>query len=173
MVKPVQITHTLPIPSGVTITLADDGHKVKASGKAGKIERELKIVGATAKVSGGNVEVSGSLREANTMKAHLANILKGAENGYKRKLKIVYAHFPLSLEIKGKDIMVKNFLGEKQPRHADLIGQTKIDIKGAEVFISGPDIEEVGQTIANIRQATRIRKRDSRVFQDGLYPVDL
>ena len=40
-------------------------------------------------------------------------------------------------------------------------------------MVNGVDIEEVGQTIANIRQATRIRDRDSRVFQDGVYPVEL
>lgn len=173
MAKSPQITHQLPIPSGVTVTLGENGHSIKAAGKAGKVERIVKIDGVKAKVAGSNIEIIGNLREANTLRAHFANVLEGVQGGYKRKLKIVYAHFPFSLEVKGKDIIIKNFLGEKQPRHADLIGQTKLEIKGADVMVNGVDIEEVGQTIANIRQATRIRSRDSRVFQDGVYPVEL
>ncbi|MHA1470101.1 MAG: 50S ribosomal protein L6, partial [Candidatus Asgardarchaeia archaeon] len=33
----------------------------------------------------------------------------------------------------------------------------------------GIDIEEVGQTAANIRRATRIKDKDPRVFMDGIY----
>jgi len=39
-------------------------------------------------------------------------------------------------------------------------------------MITGPNKEDVGQTVSNIKTATKIRKRDSRVFQDGLYMVE-
>ena len=96
----------------------------------------------------------------------------GVVGGYSAKLKMLYSHFPISVEIKGKEILIKNFLGEKQPRRAKIMGQTKVESKGQEMSITGISKEEVGQTIANIKSATRIRKRDSRVFQDGFYVIE-
>jgi len=88
------------------------------------------------------------------------------------KLKIIYAHFPVSVEIKGKEIMIKNFIGEKQPRRARIMGSTKVESKGTEMNLSGNSKEDIGQTFANIKSATKIRNRDSRVFQDGFYLVE-
>ena len=46
---------------------------------------------------------------------------------------------------------------------------TKVEVKAADITVSGPDIEAVGQTAANMEQATKIRKHDRKVFQDGIY----
>ncbi|MBI4399385.1 50S ribosomal protein L6, partial [Candidatus Micrarchaeota archaeon] len=81
-------------------------------------------------------------------------------------------HFPISIEIKDKKLVIKNFLGEKQPRSAKIVGTTKIEVKGQEVTISGTSKDDVGQTVANLVNATRISDRDSRVFQDGLYIIE-
>ena len=40
-----------------------------------------------------------------------------------------------------------------------------------DVVVKGADREKVGQTAANIERACRIKKRDRRVFQDGVYIV--
>ncbi len=40
------------------------------------------------------------------------------------------------------------------------------------MILSGPDIERVGQSAANIERTTKIRDYDPRVFQDGIYIVD-
>ncbi|HLY77451.1 MAG TPA: 50S ribosomal protein L6, partial [Thermoplasmata archaeon] len=40
------------------------------------------------------------------------------------------------------------------------------------VILTGPDIERVGQSAANIEQTTKIRDYDPRVFQDGVYIVE-
>jgi large subunit ribosomal protein L6 len=37
------------------------------------------------------------------------------------------------------------------------------------VVASGIDKEKVGQTVANIERATAVKRRDIRVFQDGVY----
>ncbi len=37
------------------------------------------------------------------------------------------------------------------------------------VIVEGIDIEAVAQTAANIQQATKIKKKDIRVFMDGIY----
>jgi large subunit ribosomal protein L6 len=36
-------------------------------------------------------------------------------------------------------------------------------------LITGPNIEHVSQTAANIESSTRIKNKDSRVFLDGVY----
>jgi large subunit ribosomal protein L6 len=170
MAKQEIITNKIPIPQGVSVKL--EGLHIIAKGNAGTVDRAYKIKGVSAKLNGNEIEVSGPLREANTLSAHIKNALNGADKGYLQKLKALYAHFPISFEIKGKDIIIKNFLGEKQPRHAKIVGETKVEVKGQEIVVSGPDKEDVGQTIANLRNATRIKNRDSRVFQDGVYPIE-
>ena len=170
MAKNASVTNQIPIPAGVSVKL--DGLHLTAKGKAGSIDRTYKMNDVSAKVSGSNIDVTGQLCEANTLSAHIRNALNGAEKGYSQKLKVVYAHFPIALEVKGGQVVIKNFLGEKQPRHANVIGATKVEIKGQDVFVTGPDRDDVGQTIANMRIGTKIRNRDSRVFQDGIYPVE-
>ena len=123
-------------------------------------------------LKGGEFDATGELALANTVKAHVRNMAEGVVNGYTRKLKILYSHFPISVELKGWEMLIKNFLGEEQPRKSRIIGQTKVEVKGQEVMVTGISKEDVGQTIANIRSATRIRNRDSRVFQDGFYIVE-
>ncbi|MGB1098957.1 MAG: 50S ribosomal protein L6, partial [Poseidonia sp.] len=47
-----------------------------------------------------------------------------------------------------------------------------VDVKVSnkvEVTVSGIDKEAVGQTAANIERCTTVKKRDRRVFQDGIY----
>jgi large subunit ribosomal protein L6 len=42
-------------------------------------------------------------------------------------------------------------------------------VKGQNVRVYGTSLDDVSQTAANIRLACKIRNKDSRVFQDGLY----
>ena len=158
------------IPDGVNVHL--DGNKVTVKGPGGEVQRSFPRV-ITVKVDGKTVEVSGEGKAlVNTVDAIIQNMLFGAKNGYKRNLKLLYAHFPISVEVKGKDITIKNFLGEKMPRKTKLVGSTKVEAKAQNVTISGPDKEAVGQTIANMRIALKIKDKDGRVFQDGLYDVE-
>jgi large subunit ribosomal protein L6 len=48
----------------------------------------------------------------------------------------------------------------------------KVALGADEVTVAGIDKESVGKTAANIEHATRIRERDPRVFQDGVYIVE-
>src|SRR5690606_1375479 len=96
---------------------------------------------------------------------------KGVTEGFTYRMKIVYAHFPMSVKVAGDSVVIENFLGERHPRRARIVGDTKVQVKGDEVEVSGINKEDVGQTMANIEQATRIKGRDPRVFQDGIYLV--
>jgi len=159
------------IPAGVTVAV--EGNKVTANGSNGSVEREFKGTILELKLEGDTLSVNGRGGAIeHTVRAHLTNIFKGVTEGFTQKMRIRYSHFPISLEVKGRDIVVKNFLGERKPRKTRVHGNAKIEIKGQEIFVSSADKEAVGQTVANIRNITKIKGRDCRIFQDGIYPVE-
>jgi large subunit ribosomal protein L6 len=159
------------IPAGVTVAV--EGNKVTANGPKGSTAKDFKGTTLDLKLSGDTLSVSGNGKAIeNTVRAHLGNMFVGVTKGFARKMIIRYAHFPISVEVKGKDIMIKNFLGERKPRKTKVHGNAKVEVKGQELLISGADREAVGQTVANIRKTTRIKDHDCRVFQDGIYPKE-
>lgn len=158
------------VPEGVQFSI--DGRTARAKGKLGEVEREFKGAQVSIKLEGKTVKVSSEDKAIEgTAASHIRNMFHGVLNGYEKKMVIRFAHFPMSIETKGTDLVIKNFLGEKRPRKAKIIGKVKIEVKGQDVRIHGPDKEAVGQTVANIRTATRIREKDGRVFQDGIFIV--
>lgn len=78
-------------------------------------------------------------------------------------------HFPIALEVKGNTLLIKNLFGERIPREAKIVGDTKLEVKGQEIIVKGVDIYDVGQTITNIRKACKVKQKDTRIFQDGIY----
>jgi large subunit ribosomal protein L6 len=44
-----------------------------------------------------------------------------------------------------------------------------VKIEPEDIIVEGVNLEDVSQTAANIEQATRIRRKDPRVFLDGIY----
>lgn len=152
--------------------VAVNGSKITVKGAKGELTRDFGP-GVQLLVEGKKINVSTKAKAMlNSVKGHVANMMKGVTEGYVRKMKILYAHFPMSIEVKGKDIIIKNFIGEKSPRKAKAIGNVKVTVKGQELTIEGADKEEVGQTAANLKTATKIKARDCRIFQDGIYPVN-
>ena len=83
----------------------------------------------------------------------------------------VYNHFPINVAVKGNNVEINNFLGEKLPRIARILPGVKVEIKGKDVFVRGSDKEAVGQTAANIEAQSRVSNKDRRVFQDGIFLV--
>jgi large subunit ribosomal protein L6 len=161
----------MEIPQGINVRV--DGHKITAKGPQGEVQKMFPK-GAQVKVNGNRIELETPNKALyGTLDSILRSMLKGVSSGYTRNLKLLYAHFPITVEVKGSDVFVKNFLGEKQPRKTVLIGSTKVLAKGQSVTVSGPDKEAVGQTIANLRTAMRIKDKDGRVFQDGIYEVEV
>ena len=163
----------IKIPAGVQVKV--EGDQVTVAAKDVKLQRSLSHPRISVVVEGGEVKVrseyprrtEGAL--VGTFAAHLRNMIVGVTEGFTYEMKIVYSHFPVKATVKGSDFVIENFLGEKFPRKAPIRGATKVEVKGDQVLLTGPDIEAVSQTAANIEQATRIRGFDPRVFQDGIY----
>ena len=106
---------------------------------------------------------------AQAFKAELGNDMSGVSRYFEKKMRIVFAHFPINVEVKGDRLYINNIIGERVPRISKIVGGTKIEAKGQNVRVYGTSLDDVSQTTANIRQICRIRDKDSRVFQDGLY----
>jgi large subunit ribosomal protein L6 len=68
-------------------------------------------------------------------------------------------------------VLIHNLLGERSPRVAKIVGETKVTVHGDEISVEGINKEAVGQTALNLERSTSIKYRDRRVFQDGIYPA--
>ena len=164
----------IDVPQGVTVTMT--GATLTAKGQKGQVSREFRYPGISLKVNDGKVVVETTKDDkqtkatVGTYASHVKNIVTGVAEGYEYDMKIVYAHFPIQVKVEGKNkVSIGNFLGERKPRYADILGETKVNVAGDKVTVTGNNKEHVGQTAANIEQACRIKNRDPRVFQDGIY----
>jgi len=99
-------------------------------------------------------------------------MIVGVTKGYEYRMKVVYSHFPIQLKAASDELIINNFLGERKSRSARVLPGTKVEIGKDEVVITGIDKENVGQTMANIEQATRVHGFDIRIFQDGIYLIE-
>ncbi len=172
--KQENITKTVEVPKDVQTTI--EGRKVTISKGDKTLSRDFKSKLIEFKKEGNkiNIIITPGNRKTNalaiTISKHLTNMILGVNNDYVYKLAIVYSHFPMTVAVKDRNVEVNNFAGGKKPRIIKILGdQTKVQVKGKEVIVSGPNKEQVGQTAANIELGTRIQGKDRRVFQDGIY----
>jgi len=177
MVKIAFFKEELEIPKGVKVSL-EGGHHIRVKGPEGDITKDFShIRGIKVAIEGNkvifstNFPKSGTLALIKTIMSIISNLIIGVQNNYKYISKIAYSHFPCSVRVdeKNKIIFVENFLGERAPRKANFPDNVKVEVKGDDVSFTGPDKEALGQSAANVKRACRIRKKDPRVFQDGVY----
>ena len=176
MVKTTNIKEEVKIPDGVQITI--EGKTVHVKGQKGTLSKVLfhpKII-MSAQNNVMQIYCSQSPRRKDkaligTYKAHIRNMITGVTQGYECKMKTVFSHFPIKTSVEGNHLLIQNFLGERFPRKAEILKDVKIDVKGETITISSLDKDKVGQTAANIERATKVKNRDIRVFQDGIYII--
>ncbi len=168
---------TIEIPDGVEITI--EGMKVVVKGPKGSLSRDFSNPKfdhlITISKEENNVKIT-SVNERRKVKAlvgtigaHLRNMIKGVTEGFVCIMKIHYLHFPINVTVKDGKVHIRNFLGEKGDRIADIVGDVKVEVGKDEIKITGIDKEAVGQTAANIEQACRVKDKDRRIFQDGIF----
>ena len=164
------------VPEGITVEIK--GNEIDIKGSLGSNRRIfndalLEVKKSDRKLLITPVRDRGLEKKSRTsqisMKKEIENDIRGVSQYYERKMRMVFAHFPINVEVKGSVLQINNIIGERFPRRANIVGSTKIEAKGQNVRVYGTSLDDVSQTAANIRQACRIRNKDSRVFQDGLY----
>ena len=179
MPKLDHISHSIALPEGASASI--DGDVITVSKDGQSLSREFRHHKVEVRPVNGDLEVFVNLPRrsdkaiAGTWAAHLRNMAHGIDEGFEYRLKAVFSHFPMSLKVDGKQMIINNLFGEKVPRVAKLPwspDEVKVQVKNkTDVVVSGANREKVGQTAANIERACRIKKRDRRVFQDGIYII--
>lgn len=161
------------MPEGVTVSMRRGVMRVE--GPLGRTHKSFRKIPVDVEIGEGAVRLSArdsrkrDYAILNTARSIVRNLVEGIREGYTLKMKVVYAHFPVSVKVEGGEVLVENFQGEHAPRRARIVGETKVEVKGDDVVLTGAVLTDVTQTAANIQQNTRIKKKDHRVFLDGIY----
>jgi large subunit ribosomal protein L6 len=163
------------IPAGVKAETV--GAVLKVTGPKGELERNFRFPQITVELTETEVVISTEsgrksiVAMVGTYAAHTKNMFIGVTTGFEYHMKVVYSHFPIQLKLQGNRLEINNFLGEKKARYATIADGVAAKVGNDEIVLSGINKELVGISFANIEHATKVRKRDPRIFQDGIYLV--
>merc|ERR1711934_1006039 len=173
--KTILSSRTLDVPDTVEVTV--NCRVVTVKGPRGELSKSFKhqrvdlqlIEGEEGKQIlvekwFGKTKQLASLR---TIISHINNMFGGVLQGYRYKMRSVYAHFPINCTIE-----IRNFLGEKRPRIVNMLEGVTIkrdkDVKD-QYILEGNDIENVSRSCSLIYTACLVKKKDIRKFLDGMY----
>ncbi len=115
--------YEIEIPSGVSVAVSGD--EVTVKGKLGSVAKHTNPKFVEVNVQGSKITISEVKERKLARKSALAtkafsSVLKGSidgvQNGIEVKMKVLFAHFPTSIEIKGNKMYLKNLFGEQLPR---------------------------------------------------------
>jgi large subunit ribosomal protein L6 len=161
------------LPEGVTAKI--EGRELTVKGPNGTAKKVFQRIPVEIGVTGSQVTITpftGKKKDvisANTTASIVRGMGRGVTKGYEYKMKVVFAHFPVTVKVKDDNVLVENFMGERSPRVAKILEGCKVSTEGDDILIKGCSLEQIGQTAANIEQATRIKRKDQRIFLDGIY----
>jgi large subunit ribosomal protein L6 len=171
--RPVEISRTIQIPAEVEANL--EGRKLTVKSTKGTLTSDFSYAPTSIELKDKTIRIWAEWprkKEASlvgTIHSHIQNMIQGVTKGYTYKLKIVFSHFPISVKLKEKTVLIENFTGERNPRKAKIIGNAQVKIQSEDIIVQGTDLAGVSQTAANIEQATRVKRKDPRIFLDGIY----
>ena len=168
-----EFQETIEIPEGINITIKK--HMMQFQGPLGKTFKSFRKIPVNIEVNDGKVILKAQGKRKrdysilHTARSLVKNICEGLTEGYTIKMKVVYAHFPITVKIQDKIISIENFQGERAPRKTIIVGNTKVVPKGEDVILTGEVWTDITQTAANIELKTKVKNKDHRVFLDGIY----
>ena len=171
--RAVEVSKVVQIPDDVELTL--EGKKVTVKGAKGTLTRDFSYAPVSMELQGKSLRIWANWPRkkesalVGTIYAHINNMITGVRKGFTYKLKIVFSHFPISVKVQGKTVLIENFTGERNPRKAKIVGNANVKVLSDDIIVQGINLEEVSQTAANIEQATKVKRKDPRIFLDGIY----
>jgi large subunit ribosomal protein L6 len=172
-VRAIEVERIIQIPEDVEITL--EGRKVTVKGPKGALTQDFRHAHVSMEVNGKTMRIWSEWprkEEASlvgTINSHVQNMITGVRKGFLYKLKIVFSHFPISVKVKDRSVLIENFTGERNPRKAKIAGNATVKVQSDDILVQDLDLDSVSQTAANIEQATKVKRKDPRVFLDGIY----
>ncbi|KAI1336433.1 ribosomal protein L6 [Xylariaceae sp. FL0016] len=174
---------TLEIPEGVKVHIKS--RNVTVEGPRGKLSKDLSHLAVNFSHPSKNVigiEIHHGSRKnvatLRTVRTIINNLITGVTKGFKYKMRYVYAHFPINVNIEKNsetgnfEVEIRNFIGEKLVRR--VVMQPGVDVEASkaqkdELLIMGNSLEGVSQSAADIQQICKVRNKDIRKFLDGIY----
>ncbi len=171
MKKP--LSKIIEIPEGVEVAL--DGRDVKVKGPEGEITKDFDFGTLDIVIKDGKIELSHKSatktekRTMNTFAAHILNMIKGVQEKFEYTLKVASSHFPMTVKVEGNIATIKNYYGEKTDRKTKIPKGVEVEVNKDSIVVKSVDKELAGQAAANFENATKVRNRDRRIFQDGIY----
>jgi len=163
----------IEIPEGVEVSFADRVLKVK--GPEGENSRELNLGNLDLKVSEKEIKIShgnatkNEKKMMNTLTAHIKNMIRGVQQKFVYELKVASSHFPMTVKVEGRNASIKNYYGEKIERRTTIPEGVEVEVNKNIIIIKSVDKELAGQAAANFEAVTKVKNRDRRIFQDGIY----
>jgi len=176
MAKKEKILEKITIPEDVTVKMENKIITIK--GEKGEISKTFSHPKIDIKINNNVIEINcKNVRRKEeaiigTFVAHIKNMIKGVKTGFEYKMKTVFSHFPIKTSVDKNNFVIENFLGERSARKAKILDGINVEIKGDIISVKGVDKDRVGQTVANIERASKVKKRDVRIFQDGIYRIN-
>jgi len=164
---------SVEIPENVNVSLKKS--MLQVNGPLGKAFKNFKKIPVSLEVNDGKVSIKSIGKRKkdyailNTAKSLINKLCEGVNEGYTIKMKIVYAHFPVTVKTKDDKILIENFQGERSPRITKIHGKTKVVTKGDELTLTGHVYADITQTAGEIQLKTKVKNKDHRVFLDGIY----
>ncbi|KAI0882738.1 60S ribosomal protein L9 [Annulohypoxylon maeteangense] len=174
---------TLEIPEGVKVHIKS--RNVTVEGPRGKLSKDLSHIAVNFSRPKKNVigiEIHhGSRKDVatlRTVRTLINNLVVGVTKGFKYKMRYVYAHFPINVNVEKNgetgnfEVEIRNFIGEKLVRRVVMQPGVDVQISTAqkdELLLLGNSLEDVSQSAADIQQICRVRNKDIRKFLDGMY----
>lgn len=178
--KTLKSTRKVVIPAGVKVDV--QGRTVTVTGPRGTLSRDFQHTQVSLSLVSRGKAINAELWHADkkkaaclrTVTAAIENMIKGVTLGFLYKMRLVYAHFPINVNIEkdGTMLEIRNFLGERIVRQVELMEGVTIErgetVKD-ELQLSGNDIDCVSQSAAKIHSSTLVKNKDIRKFLDGIY----
>ncbi|KAL2255810.1 hypothetical protein VTK26DRAFT_2677 [Humicola hyalothermophila] len=174
---------TLEVPENVKVSIKS--RLVTVEGPRGKLTKDLSHISVNFSVVKKNViaiEMHHGTRKnvaaLRTVRTIINNLIIGVTKGFKYKMRYVYAHFPINVNVEKNaetgcyEVEIRNFVGEKRVRKIVMQAGVEAEISKAqkdELILSGNSLEAVSQSAADIQQSCRVRNKDIRKFLDGMY----
>ncbi|KAK0737638.1 ribosomal protein L6, alpha-beta domain-containing protein [Apiosordaria backusii] len=172
---------TIEVPENVKISIKS--RLVTVEGPRGKLTKDLGHIAVSFSVikkgivglemHHGNRKNVAALRTVRTL---INNMIIGVTKGFKYKMRYVYAHFPINVnldvnsETGNHEVEIRNFIGEKLVRRVVMQPGVEVEASKAqkdELILQGNSLEAVSQSAADIQQICRVRNKDIRKVRKG------
>jgi large subunit ribosomal protein L9e len=108
-----------------------------------------------------------SVASLRTVRTLINNLVIGVTKGYLYKMRYVYAHFPINVNVETKDgiteVEIRNFIGEKITRRVRMHEGVEVTMSANvkdQLELSGNSLDNVSQSAASIQQICKVRNKE-------------